>query len=652
MTDDRLRSVTRARVVSREDSVLRAAWIRSSQAPTEAPVSEGVHRGPAPTVVPCGEGAVLVCLGPAPSDALAALMTHARAGARVYALVDGSSPTIDPRLLAGTRVLLRRVPELQHSSVQTPFAARLWIGSGWSIPLDDAQRAGLRRLFLRAFWHDASEEAVLQGDTLAWGPPGARPEEIPEFDGAQALSRLAPGATVSWGPSSTHLYLRAGTVPTSAPPTLFIAPDGAQHDALARLTRAGVSVRWTAQDLPDLALHPDGGELLLRGARRDLRVRLNRAQRDILAKVLDAPCAWRFACNVRIGDVSLRDASLWLPGESAARPLDPEVTLRLGDVRGNSLDDYHLAEPAHLPEPPPRALSVRYEWTARPPSAPKSASEDPLCGRWRTLDARWVARRAALAARHEALVSPRERLAQLPAQDGAVLGFARVHAALGERLRALPGTLSDSGPSSAHAAIAALAGLESECDAQAASLAKAEHAARVAQARQVQEKAWRERRERARSALGVRRRELEDVTARVATLRDALTASPRDGELSEADRDARRRRDTDALQRAEGDARRLREEVQGLARESEVEFSFEPPPLVAPGSASRGAAFVPTPQKAAEALEVPDEALPEVGALRTHKGRRYLVIEERAMLDQARAVAVRLRAELVAPEDA
>lgn len=652
MTDDRLRRVNLERVVSREDRVLRAAWIQRPVAATGYPTSEVVHRGSAPPTALCGDGAVLVCLGPDPADALAALIANARAGARVYALVDATSPTIDARLLAGTRVLLRRVPELLHASVQTPTAARLWIGSGWSLALDDRQRASLRHLFLRAFWHDATEESVLQGDAIEWRRPMARPEEVPEPDATQALSRLAPGAPLVPRPSSTRLLLRAGTAPASAPAELFVPPDGAQHDALTRLTRAGVSVRWNGLDLPDLELAPDGGALLLRGAKGDLRVRLNQTQCDVLDAILSGPGAWRFACDARIGDPSLRDASFWLPGEPGPRPLDREAVLRLGDVRGSALDDYHLAEPEVFPEGPVLALAVRHTWTALPPSVPKGASEDALIGRWRALDTRWAARRDALVASLEALLPARERLAQFPGQDGAVLGFARAHADLAARVSALPAALGGADSASAHEAIASLESLDASYDTLASALAKAEHAAKMAQAREAQEQAWRDRRDAARMALSPRRQAFEESTARVATLRNALDSRKEDGEISRSDREARRRRDADALQRAERDARRLGDEVQALERAAHAEFHFEAPPPSTASTSRKGAAFVPTPARATEALEVPEEALPEVGALRTHKGRRYLVIERRAELDAARMVADRLRAELVAPEDA
>ena len=51
-------------------------------------------------------------------------------------------------------------------------------------------------------------------------------------------------------------------------------------------------------------------------------------------------------------------------------------------------------------------------------------------------------------------------------------------------------------------------------------------------------------------------------------------------------------------------------------------------------------------------LTVPEDALPEVGALRVVKGQRYLVIETWEELDRGEQEASRLSAKLVAQEDA
>jgi hypothetical protein len=49
---------------------------------------------------------------------------------------------------------------------------------------------------------------------------------------------------------------------------------------------------------------------------------------------------------------------------------------------------------------------------------------------------------------------------------------------------------------------------------------------------------------------------------------------------------------------------------------------------------------------------VPDEAPPEVGALRSQKGQRYLVIQTWEELAKGEQAAARLSAKLVAPENA
>jgi hypothetical protein len=52
------------------------------------------------------------------------------------------------------------------------------------------------------------------------------------------------------------------------------------------------------------------------------------------------------------------------------------------------------------------------------------------------------------------------------------------------------------------------------------------------------------------------------------------------------------------------------------------------------------------------AANVPDEALPEAGTLRSHKGQRYLVVQTWDQLAAGEQTASRLAAKLVAPENA
>ena len=49
---------------------------------------------------------------------------------------------------------------------------------------------------------------------------------------------------------------------------------------------------------------------------------------------------------------------------------------------------------------------------------------------------------------------------------------------------------------------------------------------------------------------------------------------------------------------------------------------------------------------------IPEDALPEVGELRSHKGQRYLVIDTWEQLSEGERAAHRLNATLVAPEHA
>lgn len=654
-----IRRTVYERVESRADTRLPTAWIGGNG--VQPPWTDGAWLTRTPgRASPVGNAPVLVLLGNGSENARDDLIAHAMAGARVYALVGpewGKDPA-DSQVLQAPRVLLRRLPEVPASAVHAGTEARLWIGGGFILRLDPTQAEALRQTFLRLFWHEATEEAWSEGRQFVWRPARERPFDVPE----------APrSASVRWEPADARLtqelrgaavHLNGGLPPEILPRRLWFPAGPNHHDRLARLVEAGCEVGWTDRGLPDLLVNGGAGEALLPGTRGRLRVRLTEQQSAEVARLLDDPPAWRFQTNVRLGEAAHREAPFWLSGEAAPRGLEAEQRIVVPEVPAASLREMPAAKPASVPPAQPLALAVRYQWAVVPPRVPKGAEEDALVGRWRKLDGDWSAR---LKQVREALVAAegeRGRIGRAFSRVfGAMLGFKHTHDDLYARLGKLEAQRpSAAGPTDAPALLTQLGEIEEAVRKLQADLEEAERKAREDEEREKQEAQWRSRVEDAKRDLPDRRRALEqaqsqrdDIAEALRGIEEALKSADKE---TKKDLTAEQRKRSDELQRANKDINRLRGELADLEKRADEPFVFRPPPAPTSRPAQPGGRFVPTASSARPAATVPDEALPEVGTLRTHRGQRYLVIQTWQELDAGEKAASRLSARLVAPEDA
>ncbi|MCA9579744.1 MAG: hypothetical protein KC668_30160, partial [Myxococcales bacterium] len=443
-----------------------------------------------------------------------------------------------------------------------------------------------------------------------------------------------------------------------APRRLWFPAGPEHHDRLAKLAQAGVEVLWADRGLPDLQVNGGAGEVLLPGTRGRLRVRLTAHQAPEVARLLEAPSAWRFQANVRLGEAAHRAAQFWLPGEAAARGLEAEQLIEVPDVSAASLREVPATAPATVPPAQPLALAVRYQWTVVPPRVPTGAADDALVGRWRKLDEDWNAR---LAQVREALVAAegdRGRIGRAFSRlVSAMLGFERTHGGLLARVNALEAQRpSAAGPTGAPALLAQLAEVEDAARKLQTDLDEAERKAREDEEREKQQAAWQGRVDAANRDLPDRRTALATAESRRTTIADELRGI--EESLKSADKQAKKdltanqRKLSDDLQRANKEVTRLRGEITALEQQAAERFDFRPPPAPTGRPAQPGGRFVPTASSARPTANVPDDALPEVGSLRTHKGQRYLVIQTWDQLAAGEQVASRLAAKLVAPENA
>lgn len=672
-----IQRLVRDRVERRDDARLPTAWFGSDASPPPAPELGAVHlfRDHGGVTSLDRSAPVLILLAGDHPGALAELVTHGEARERVYVLAPAGWGTgrLEAAILSYPTVLIRRVPEVPVSGVLRASGARIWAGATyggtapWCLRLDSGQADALRQIFLRLFWHDAVDEGWTGGKQLAFRPPAERPFDVPPLSNAAPVRLVAAEMQLD-ASRGGFVHITAGAPPTVTPHRLWIPASGDHHEALARLRRGGTEVAWTNRDLPELAVGPGAGAALLPGSRVRLRVELNAAQIGEVERLLSQPPAWRFGVDVRLGDHSEAGVLFRLHGASAAAALEREQNIEVGNVQAEQLRAAPQTAPVTVPAPHPLALVVRYRWTVIPPRLPTGASEDPLVGRWRKLDGDWSAR---IGKAREALEGAEQHRGRLRSAFSrllsAMLGFERTHGALHKQLDALAArTPSVDGPRGAPGLLGQLSALEEQVLRLQGDLEETERKAREEQEREKQEGEWKARVKKAkqelatrREALAAREGQMPGLTAELTTveqgLKDTKEDIPKDanktGTNLKKDLQARQRRISDDLAKLDKDLKRLRAEIDGLEGQAAEQFTFKPLANPTARPAQAAGRFVPAAGLAKSVTPTPDEALPEVGDLRHHRGQRYLVIDSWGALEAGESASRRLKASLVAPED-
>lgn len=605
---------------------------------------------------------MLVMLGSNDDAVFKELLEQASAGARVYVLVSPAwdeGGRVDPQLLHASKVLIRRIPEVPSSAIQTANGSRLWLGGPWSLRLDDTQSAALRRVFLRLFWHDAIEEAWTGGKQLLWRVAAERPFDVPDVSRNAPVRLVGSDARLEIDMRGALVHLTGGSLPDATPRKLWFPAGADHHNRLAKLVRDRAEVVWDDRGLPDFAIGANGAEVLLPGTRARMSVMLMPEQTADVTRILEAPARWNFGVDVRIGDPALRSAKFWLAGEKGARDIEAEQPIPVADVMANSLRTVPESSPATWRAAQPLALSVRYRWTVVPPKLPAGTVEDPLIVKWNKVDDEWRSRIGQVRQTLEIVEENQGRVAKMFSRlASALLGFGRTHKGLLEDVAAMEKQRpSAAGPSNALEMLSDLAKIEEQARKLQGDIDEAERKEREEQEREKQKGAHQTRVDDANREIPVKRKALTDaeewVSALVeeqASLEDAMKAA--DKEEAKKDLYARKKKLTDDVTRAKKDVSRLRGEISSLEEQAAEKFDFRLPPNLAPrqkqGNAGR---FVPTASTTRPESNVPNQALPEVGALRLHKNQRYLVIHNWEDLMQGEQAAERLEAMLVAPEN-
>lgn len=662
-----IRPLERERVTPRDEVRLPTVWIREGGEQTDRVRRDGtwLARDASSALAVDRDAPVLVALHAADSPAWATLFAHAEAGGRAYVLAPLGAPRSEQaaRLAACHQVLVRRVPEVFATAVLTADQAQLWLGAEpggrapWRLRLDEAQAAALRQVFLRAFWHDAVDEAFSGGSRLAFEPAGPRPFDVPRTNPAAPVALAAPTAKLVIARDG-RAHLNGGAPPSSTPRRLWWPASGAHHAGLERLRRAGAEVVGGALVLPDLVVDGTEGAALLPGVGARLRVALSSGQAVELGALLDEPAPWRFEVDARLGDFAPDGPALWLADAPEAAAVRAEEVVAAPTVTAESLRGTPTALPAVWPDSGPLTLAVRHCWTARPPVVPSGASEDGLVGRWRQVDRDFHARVAAVRARLEASEAHQGRLGKVARLVSALVGFGRTQGQLVEEVERLAATPpSHAGVADAPGQLAALSAVEAKVKELDGALRDAERKAREDEERERQEAAWQRRVADAQRELPLRRDDLAKARARrdqVVVERGEVEASEgatTSGESRGKGQTARKAKLSDEAKHLDKSIPRLEGEIARLAEVAASKFVFEPKAAATLMPQRRkGAAFVPGPAAPTATVALPEEQLPEVGALMRHGKQRFLVVARWEEVEVGEHEATRLNARLVAKE--
>lgn len=642
------------------DSVLPSAWIGTEPEPAQLPDLTWLT-AKEPILTPANpDSPVLVMLG---SDAEAAnkeLIKHAAAGTRGYVLVppEWVRNTVDSQWQSAAHILIRRTAEVPATAVHTATGARLWVGGKWSLRLDAGQTASLRQVFLRLFWHEATEETWSGAKQFVWQPARERPFDVPELAAGAPVRLVGPATRLESPGADSLMHLNGGIPPDQTPKRLWFPAGPNHHDRLAKLSRNGAEIVWSDASLPDCVVCESTGQLLLPGALNRLLVTLTSSQTADLTRVLEMKAAWKFEAGVRIGDYVGHEAQFWLPGEKDARRLEQEQAVEIPEVTAVNLRAVPETKPAALPLPQPLALSVRYRWSVVPPQLPPGNEDDPLVLRWRKLDEDWITR---LKRVRDTLQNAEDHRGSLGSRFtrllSAMLGFERTHKELIKEVTELDGQrLSTSGSDKAPALLNRLAEIEQRTGKLEGDLQAEEKQAREAEEREQQEADWKEKQSTDRARVEQIQQQLPALSEKKVSLQNELRRV--DAERKDADKE--KRKDFHVLEsKLKGELNQVEKEIGSLGNELKSleqdlrkSFVFRPsqPSLIREPNPKRR--FVPEPAAGLSSTKVPEDSLPVIGRLRLKNKQRYLAIQNWKELEVGEKDAARLEAKLVADENA
>lgn len=654
----RIKPIPREHTSPRRETTLPSAWVQQPQAPAHAQkASLWLSDTPFRPQAPPTDGVCIAMLQNNHEPLITELARYAEAGTRLYLLTPLAwNPPDALRRYEG--MLTRQVLTVPGTGIWRSDRADLWLGPspeqlGWHLHLSREQASALRALFLHLFWHEATREGWVEGKQLRLRDAAPRPFDVPVPSPGEPIRLLNEGDASPRLQAGARLYAPDGSYRDGVR-RLWVPPSGKQHIHLSRLCGNGAEIVWQGLGLPEMGTTGRRGYIRI----QKLLIELSAQQAGEAAQVLDRTAEWSFRTGVQIGAHEHAEEKFWLSEAEVAQPLLPQQHISLPAVPAPEIRSLPDTEPSSFPEAAPLSVEARYTWTATPPRCPKGARPDPLHKRWEELDADWSKR----------LGTARGLLEQTDEQRGSLggrfasllqsmMGFQRTQKRLAGEHDALEGeTLSHGSPDAARRLLDRLRALEEGCQKLSGDLSDKEYDAEKEKARQEQQEELLQRKDKAKArkddALKEQQEQQDKVERCDARLEELDEQYPDAGKKERRDLRAEKKKLQDERKAASKSRRQLSEELEALEATLNEAFTFKPPPRKRSASRKKGqSGFIPT-AKPRKASQVPDEALPQVGALSTHNKQRYLIISTWEELEVGEAEAKRLNAKLVAAEDA
>lgn len=582
----------------------------------------------------------------------------------------------------------------------------------WMLSLDGALARSLFEAFRALFWFHSSREALPEGNRpVEWSSPSPAPFEDPGATIVLPAGHVGIHMPVPHSIQDADLRIVHGAVPPGRAATIFIAPNTRDFDTPRKLARDGARALWVDAGLPNLSITKQRMVMDLVADPVSLQLEWPKTEAiDFYHRLskLAQRATWSFHPARKLADVA---GSVLLPGAAAPADVVDAHEIELGELTAG-LIEFETMRPNALPDPPKLAKRVTYRWTLKPPHAPSGAGAAGLIREWKALDEwadrelelargalkaldsdersflgelkRWLTGYDGVRSRARSLSEQLVELGEVrPSQRGpeAKDVVSRIAAASGELKDILAEAYAQRGHAEQRRAeerqraewearkTQMTEELESKKKERAA-LAVEEDAARVAEAEAVRalEAALGPAREERRALFAA---ELERVSVeleRARTEAERHSKGPKEKRKQtaravqdlerqrerakadleqagawrghEAEHEAERKRLRDAQASVEHVAQSVREldkQLEGLSRDVGKPFVFAAPP-------GTSAPTVPS----AKPPTIPTEALPELGELVEHRGKRYLIVKTWEQVSRALPVAKRLNCELVA----
>ena len=474
----------------------------------------------------------------------------------------------------------------------------------WAIPVRAEVSRSLFVAFHTLFWFRAEREALPDFDG-AWAirKPLDSPFRDPGTDVQLAAGRLRFGQALDDPVSDAEIRVSHSISGASSARLFFMHPgDGAV--SLKRplaLRESGSQVVWVGTGLPETAI--TRSRMVMSLAEAPIALQLEWPARDAIAMLnrLDDAARqpeWEFRAAARLDSIA---NEVMLEGATEPARVAATVELDGGDVPASLLEFDH-ARPEPFPDIPPLALKVKMKWRRIPARVPPDAGRAKIQNDWDRVDD-WARRVAD---------EIRDALEECKDGDDKLEEHARIEDELVNASESPPSRV----PAEAGKILVELADLAGDVNRTRQSIVSRKQEAEDEAELAGQKAEWKIRIELAKANTDTFQKQLADL--------EAPSVGP-----DRPDRATRKRMRREIAT--------LNKKIKDERRAASEEFRFRKPERLPP-----------PPPIDAQPPTVPQEGLPEIGALYERNGRRFLAIRNWGQVGPATPVADRLRAELVA----